>query len=505
MKQKTPFCFKYFSNDGKAINQFNIKREQFRRVAISDIAQKRYFFGKNEIEKAIGPLENTFKAIIDEIKIKEKIPLVNSREMLYLLLFATVFHTQNLKSKDKVNEATDEIIDIKLKEYLESEGINKEITDWKVTYDGGFPMAQIGGMHGYSLILDLKIKLIKNNKGTPFITSDNPVVLYNLSMIKEMEFSRTGLQSPGLMIFIPIGENICLLFYDSEVYKLPDKEIIETEETDIDQINKLQLLNANHNIFFENCSNDYIKSIFEQVKDDISKNDVLLVKKKIDLNQKNLRNFVNETLMSNISERVLFTSLSIRTEMEFSFIEKINYPSSDKFSRNKTVVKFFEFTVNADLYEGMVNNKIIEELKNTPIINSLKNHIEFKVNSTKNSKNLFIIFPKSLQKENLSKLLIKCKLIPFRSNQKFAVKLNFQIKKNLKKSNKLIIEENFRFSDIEEFILYLSFKLEVFVVFRTDTKPKYGIDFLKLIENFDYIASNYILENNLLSKFGLIV
>lgn len=100
----------------------------------------------------------------------------------------------------------------------------------EITYDGDFPMMLVGGMHGFTLIQDLKIKILKT-KNHSFITSDNPIVLYNLSMVKDTEFNRTGFQAPGLMIFVPINEKLCLLFYDSNVYKIQEKDKISFNDT----------------------------------------------------------------------------------------------------------------------------------------------------------------------------------------------------------------------------------------------------------------------------------
>lgn len=358
------FYFRFFSNDGKIINQYNLNRKQFNKVSIADIAQKKYFFGKNDIEKTMGPLEGKFKEVLDIIINNEMIPVINTKEMLFLLLFVTMFQTQNLKSKEKVKSTTRKLIDLKFKDYLKSQGISEEdtVSDWEITYDGDFPMMLIGGMHGFTLIQDRKIKILKTNNHS-FITSDNPIVLYNLSMVKDTEFNRTGFQAPGLMIFVPINEKLCLLFYDSNVYKIQEKDKIEISDADVDEINKLQILNCINNIFFENCSQSYVETLFYEVENDISQNNDIILKNSSEINEKKLNEFLSELSAFDIAEGVLFTSYSIKKEMNFSFIEGINPPASMKFSRDRQAVKFFEITVNADFYESMVENNKINELQ----------------------------------------------------------------------------------------------------------------------------------------------
>ena len=148
--------------------------------------------------------------------------------------------------------------------------------------------------------------------------------------------------------------------------------------------------------------------------------------------------------------------------MNFSFIEGINPPASKKFSRDKQAVKFFEITVNADFYESMVENNKIKELQEVPKINISDNKLKFKIYPINGIRKPFIFAPKSLEKEDLKNLIIRGELIPFRNGNTLDVQLKLQIRKRLKKSEKLLLEANLLFSDMHEFVMLVTLGFEVY-------------------------------------------
>ncbi len=125
-------------------------------------------------------------------------------------------------------------------------------------------------VESYKTLLDLEYVLLKNNTDTPFITSDNPVVLYN-QLFEERNFNMgTFLTATGLQIFFPVTPKYYLFFYDKAVYwftKIKNGLVNLDTKANIDVLNKLQCTNAYKTLYFnEFITTEYIEEIYTQVK-----------------------------------------------------------------------------------------------------------------------------------------------------------------------------------------------------------------------------------------------
>lgn len=110
-------------------------------------------------------------------------------------------------------------------------------------------------------------EIIKEKK---FITSDNPCNRYNQYLEKRNHpGGHLGLFSKGLQLFFPISPDLMLLYYDKWAYKFgnkKDKEIILTDENDINHLNLLQLANCHKIcIFDDSVSEMYLKNLTSKV------------------------------------------------------------------------------------------------------------------------------------------------------------------------------------------------------------------------------------------------
>jgi hypothetical protein len=110
----------------------------------------------------------------------------------------------------------------------------------------------------------LSCKLLLNKTDIPFITSDNPAVKYNQFLEnKGLEQGTTGLAAKGFQIFFPIHPSLMLIFYDPIVYKLKERNtfrIIINDKNDIWQLNGLQYINCDSQVFFGNgITKEYLK------------------------------------------------------------------------------------------------------------------------------------------------------------------------------------------------------------------------------------------------------
>lgn len=128
------------------------------------------------------------------------------------------------------------------------------------------------GMMGTELISDLFPIFLINNTDKPFIGSNDFICLYNYVNLKK--FNTLGLQSNGLQIYCPLNQNIVFLLVDQEFYHINLNKnqngtgiIYINKRSDIDAINKLQILNCDQNIIFSSqIYENYIRELHLEVK-----------------------------------------------------------------------------------------------------------------------------------------------------------------------------------------------------------------------------------------------
>lgn len=106
---------------------------------------------------------------------------------------------------------------------------------------------------GVPIAMDLRLKVLRNVTPLQFLTSDNPVTLYNSCYERARFGSYTGLATKGLQIFLPLSPQYLLAFYDAATYKIGEKKrfVVDiVEVNDVRQMNDLQWLNCLENLYF---------------------------------------------------------------------------------------------------------------------------------------------------------------------------------------------------------------------------------------------------------------
>lgn len=249
------FHLKKFSIDNKNthIGIYNKPSKNYiAKGALDDQGYKKYFYGKDEVlENELSKIENECsKAFADLIK-REELPKHNSKDA-FLLRFFTFL--QDSKTAEKVDSQKEFF-------YKTTQKIIKLIDKDEDRFDNiTFGYENPAGasidhiLNNFNLIVDLESKLIINKSKLPFIFSDNPTVRYNQLMEKfDKPGCHTGLTTKGLQIFIPISPKLMLCYYDQRVYKIGSRKqrnISIVSEEDINQLNSLQYLNSDKNLYF---------------------------------------------------------------------------------------------------------------------------------------------------------------------------------------------------------------------------------------------------------------
>ena len=152
--------------------------------------------------------------------------------------------------------------------------INMTASMWQDTYDAvfeGYPPALrpeldvstramiLESFKTYTSIrdsvTDLKICIVKNEVPSDFIASDDPVVLTNMFHAQKLKKKIFGLDSAGVLLFLPLSPRLFLVCYDGDAYAWVDKHggfASINKDEDVRACNELQYLKAAKNIYFSN-------------------------------------------------------------------------------------------------------------------------------------------------------------------------------------------------------------------------------------------------------------
>lgn len=273
------FHLRQWSNDGKLISLYNKYNQKFvsNKGAIKNLASRDYLYDKNgEVEDLLGKIESQlsplYQKIIDTVSLDELTDL--EWHLLYLNFILSNERT------DAAGKDYEELEKAKLQASLkiyQAHGRYTEIEVDAIKDQVGFMFSSNKALKSafkyYPLIMDLKIVLIQNTSNVAFITSDYPSIKYNLwSNIRKL-YSCWGLCNVGIMYMLPISPKIALLAYDPVIYSIKNikNNVVKIKnDHEINEINRLMLINADQNIFFSsNIPFHYIKRLVSPIEEHI--------------------------------------------------------------------------------------------------------------------------------------------------------------------------------------------------------------------------------------------
>jgi hypothetical protein len=119
-------------------------------------------------------------------------------------------------------------------------------------------------------VADLKVCLLRNRTGLPFVTSDDPAIMTNRWYLhgERARWGAIGIGKAGALSFLPLSPNTFCVVYDGDVYSIPHQdgwaEIRRVE--DVRALNEHQLLNCRANVFYQGWpDSDTIREEFHRV------------------------------------------------------------------------------------------------------------------------------------------------------------------------------------------------------------------------------------------------
>jgi hypothetical protein len=252
------FYLRNFSKDGHSIGIFNIRSQRtIPQGNLSNQCYRDYFYGKSpELEHALGGMEASAAQVIKHLLATEAVPRPLSPEHVILSHFVVFQAARTGYEAEAMAEATDKFFKTVYREQFGN------LDGYEIGFDDPVLMSLRASSRMVPAIYDLKIKLLRNETGVGFITSDNPVVRHNQYFEGNEHAGHAGLGQAGLQLFLPLSPKYLCLFYDAQTYKVGDKNsrvvaIVSTE--DVAALNALQWLNAHENIYFADGQEKFVE------------------------------------------------------------------------------------------------------------------------------------------------------------------------------------------------------------------------------------------------------
>lgn len=304
------FYLKRFSADGKSIHLYNLKSGRtVHHANLSNQCYRDYFYGRDQkVEHALGESEgmaaDLFRAV-DEVGV---LPPNGTHGFFLFVIYLAMQSARTTHSAEVVNEMSNAFMQHMLGPEAEARGW--DLSKVKIGIKDPAVFALQAALEGYPLLLDLECKLLLSAGGQQFVTSDNPIVMYNQFFFFRTFVSNTGMPSKGLQIFFPLGPGKVAFLYDADVYRVGNRKqsVIEIRDPrDLHEINALQMCSASANVYFS---------------DKDANLDALYAKAKPFLRQRksNFRVFPGETTPEGRSEYLATSQEDVRTNLSLSFV-----------------------------------------------------------------------------------------------------------------------------------------------------------------------------------------
>jgi Protein of unknown function (DUF4238) len=241
-------------NDGKFIGIYNLLPDLFiAQGALKHQAYKNFFYGEDgKVEDILQELESEAAPILREIVREQHLPITNSEKHVNLFLFVLILRCRTKSNVDHINEGVDSFMQ---HVFSNDDRINKILPEYKIGLTSASGLAVKHAIEALPSFIDMKCKLIVNTSNLPFITSDHPVAFLNPYLNERIsrEMGKIGVASKGLLVFLPISPKHALLIYDSNIYGVgvrKSKEILIQDESEIEKMNALQVINCDENLYF---------------------------------------------------------------------------------------------------------------------------------------------------------------------------------------------------------------------------------------------------------------
>ena len=336
------FYLRNFSSDENQIGISSYKHKTGKhlvRVPIKSQAYANYIYGEDgQVEKTLSVFEGKIARLISN-PITKILPPTNKEDFNLLKEFLLVQHSRTPKAGAAALHAINSAFK-SLRPYLKEEDRIPE--DARLSHQNPSLLTLYHALEHIHLLGHLAMKSLVNLSELPFITSDNPVALYNTWMeLQGTYLGATGLAVRGLQIFLPIAPRLTYCFFDPYIYELgdPDKLCVEiSSEDDIHQLNTLQYLFSDQQLFYndQTISSDYLTYLVSQkthLKERKPINEIFEAKGESDKSNPTLLNSFEDPHFGLSLPFIKLTQLGQNTKL-MSHLPELRHTSFEDFRRS---------------------------------------------------------------------------------------------------------------------------------------------------------------------------
>lgn len=181
---------------------------------------------KRVIENDNCILDNKDKRLLKEFAVFQYCRTLMARDYARDYFKELLFNIEKIKDEETINDKTTQEID----------GISKEICAADLLK---------GCKQLTTDINDLKVSIVTVHGEIPLITSDAPIIIINPFCSHSSGF---GLAMIGIVLMFPISDHKLIIIYDGKLYTDIDEQLNVSNEVDIININKYQIISANQRL-----------------------------------------------------------------------------------------------------------------------------------------------------------------------------------------------------------------------------------------------------------------
>lgn len=274
------FYFRHFSEDGRSINLLLRKNgKSITSASIKGQASKKYFYGNAEAEQQLKVLDGTYSDAFR--KVRSASNFLNCDEDTRLCFYQCLMlqRARTVAARASWQPMADRVMQLQFEEAINNdktldEGKRQQLLAGLSSIGAneaqsqGLLMAEAAALS--EDLSDLLPIYLENRTRRPFVFSDAPVVFINMHYRQVKLRGVIGVDTPGLMIFYPLGPDRVLLLLDSDTYGIKGRSFpskVLRSLSDVMDINKLQVHSASSAIYFGSQRYAaYVKELWHQEK-----------------------------------------------------------------------------------------------------------------------------------------------------------------------------------------------------------------------------------------------
>jgi len=227
------FYLKRFASE-ESLGHFSVYRLRDRtnivKASIKQQAREKDFYGTEGLDDLLQEIEGQAASLLSMADTESALPQKGTLEYDYLIYFVASLKGRTRTAAKALSVAMGAgvknmmLMDSSLRGIVD--GLTVELTNPQKE-------STIAALRSANTARDLSCKILRTNGKIPFVTSDNPVLSYNqYSEYRKLDNGTAGFASKGLQMFLPIGPNAMLMFYDQRMYKVGSRKQVSISVID---------------------------------------------------------------------------------------------------------------------------------------------------------------------------------------------------------------------------------------------------------------------------------